>query len=116
MGTTTRCHCVELAQPGLTAAIVLQRVTLEEELKALMTPVRKNTTDLEAGLSELAELSHHVEVEMGEQRETLDQLLEEMQKTISIEVTRRARRAPPFCVQLFLTPARLSCVGHTRLA
>jgi len=63
-----------------------QRVTLEEELKALMTPVRKNTTDLEAGLQELAELSQHVQVEMQSQRDTLDGLLETMQKTISIEV------------------------------
>jgi methyl-accepting chemotaxis protein len=61
-------------------------VTLEEELKALMTPVRKNTTDLEAGLQELAELSQHVQVEMASQRDTLEGLLETMQKTISIEV------------------------------
>ena len=51
-----------------------------------MTPVRKNTTDLEAGLQELAELSQHVLVEMQSQRDTLDGLLETMQKTISIEV------------------------------
>ena len=51
-----------------------------------MTPVRKNTTDLEAGLQELAELSQHVQVEMQSQRDTLDGLLETMQKTISIEV------------------------------
>ena len=68
----------------------MQRVTLEEELKALMTPVRKNTTDLEAGLQELAELSQHVQVEMGSQRDTLEGLLETMQKTISIEVARDA--------------------------
>ena len=51
------------------------RVTLEEELKALMGPVRKNTTDLEAGLVELAELSTHVQTEMLGQRDTLDGLL-----------------------------------------
>ena len=71
----------------LTTAGPVQRVTLEEELKALMTPVRKNTTDLEAGLQELAELSQHVQVEMASQRETLEGLLETMGKTISIEVT-----------------------------
>ena len=68
----------------------MQRVTLEEELEALMTPVRKNSTDLEAGLQELAELSQHVQVEMAGQRETLEGLLETMQKTISIEVRRHA--------------------------
>ena len=72
----------------------MQRVTLEEELKALMTPVRKNTTDLEAGLQELAELSQHVQVEMAGQRETLEGLLETMQKTISIEVRRHASACP----------------------
>ena len=64
-----------------------RRVTLDEELKALMGPVRKNTTDLEEGLQELAELSQHVQTEMSGQRDTLDGLLDTMQKTISIEDT-----------------------------
>lgn len=51
-----------------------------------MGPVRKNTTDLEEGLQELADLSQMVQSEMSSQRDTLDGLLETMQKTISIEV------------------------------
>jgi hypothetical protein len=92
-------------------------VTLEEELKALMTPVRKNTTDLEAGLQELAELSQHVQVEMAGQRETLEGLLETMQKTISIEVRRHvcmphvSRFGKPFLILAYA-----SCTGHTRPA
>ena len=61
------------------------REGLEDELKALMKPVRKNTTDLEEGLQELAELSQHVQQEMSSQRDTLDNLFDAMQKTISIE-------------------------------
>ena len=53
-----------------------------------MPLVKRNTTDLEAGLHELAELSQHVKVEMASQQETLQGLLETMEKTISIEVSR----------------------------
>ena len=83
--------CGELTDPPLFCP---QRVTLEEELKALMGPVRKNTTDLEEGLQELADLSQMVQSEMSSQRDTLDGLLETMQKTISIEV-RASRHCRP---------------------
>lgn len=101
-------------------------MTLEEELKALMTPVRKNTTDLEAGLQELAELSQHVQIEMASQRDTLDGLLETMQKTISIEVSQPPlrwsfRQLPTLYALRLLAGSILTrllwlCAGHPRPA
>jgi hypothetical protein len=69
-----------------TGGLVLQRITLEEEVKALMHPVRNNKENLEEGLSELADLSQMVQQELQSQKDMLDGLLETMEKTISIEV------------------------------
>ena len=74
-----------------------------------MTPVRKNTTDLEQGLLELAELSQHVQQEMSGQRETLEELLDSMKTTIRIEVPNKS-------VSVLHPLLIIGLTGHTRPA